>query len=282
MTTIGDWLNQAKARLASSTVFEDDVNLTLKFLLEARLDIKFPFSSATALSSQEETQLNKDLDELYSGRPLPYTIGEWSFYGLDFIVSSDVLIPRPETELLVEKALGWLEKCHEGHRPLVYDVGTGSGIIAITISKFHPSCFMLASDISAGALSICEQNMIFHGLQDRINLTLADGIPNREEKIDLLCANLPYIPENIVDGLQVNTFEPRLALDGGVDGLRIIEKVLAQSVSRMKQHSLLLFEIESSQGLLAQSVAAVYYPHSTISILTDLAGKNRLLSIENK
>jgi release factor glutamine methyltransferase len=282
MTTVYDWLIKAKERLSSSEYFEDDINLTLKFLLESRLHFSFPLLSQNLLSKEDQTQLDSDLEELSNGKPLPHIIGEWSFYGEDFIITSDVLIPRPETELMIEEALNWLLHIPEDAQPVVYDIGTGSGIIAITIAKHLTSALIIASDISTSALSICEKNIAFHELSAKITTCLADGLPKIDDKIDLLCANLPYIPSKTVDALRVRLHEPRIALDGGEDGMHIIKKVIADSVNRMKQHSLLLFEIEAGQGQLAVSVATNYYPHSTITIMQDLSGKNRLLRIENK
>ena len=111
---------------------------------------------------------------------------------------------------------------------------------------------------------------------------MADGFPNQVRKIDLLCANLPYIPTQVVDELRVTNFEPRLALDGGSDGLSIVEKVLENSVHRMSKHSLLLFEIEASQREPAYKLAKQHYPKGKVTILKDLAGKVRLLRIENE
>jgi len=285
MITLGDWKSQAQKQLASSELFNDDIDLTLKFLIEARMNHSnsgiFTYNKAI-LTSAEQKQLNADLAELSSGYPLPYIIGEWSFYGLDFIITQDVLIPRPETELLVEEALKWLKKESPKTISAIYDIGTGSGIIPISIASHFQSCTITASDISPEALLICEKNIEQHGLMDVIRTIRTDGLPQDEEKIDLLCANLPYIPEKVVNELTVTQHEPRLALDGGEDGFRIIEKVISASVQRMNSTSLLLFEIESTQGHLAQSLAARYYPNSTIQIICDLAGKNRLLRIENQ
>lgn len=282
MPTIGDWLSSAQAKLNTSNFFEDDVQLTLKFLIEARTQRYRPFISDETLTTQEQQRLDEDLFALTQGKPLPYVIGEWSFYGYDFLLTPDVLIPRPETELLVEEALNWLETNRFDHPPRVYDIGTGSGVIAITIAKRYSKCSVLASDISPGAIAVCEQNIHKHNIDNRVSAILTKNIPEGEEEIDLLCANLPYIPERLVGDLQVSKFEPRLALDGGPDGLRIIEDVLKQSVSRMNATSLLLFEIEASQKQSALLLTEKIYPHSKISVLKDLAGKDRLLRIENK
>ena len=282
MPTVGDWFKTAKNELSSSSYFEDDAELTLKFLLESRLKRHTPFLSNDSLSEKEKSQLDIDLSELCLGKPLPYVIGEWSFYGYDFCLTPDVLIPRPETEFLIEEAIHWLKQTTVDSPRVVYDVGAGSGIIGITIAKRYRDCKVIASDISPEAVAVCEKNIQQHNISHRVTVLLADGLPKTEEKIDLLCANLPYIPEKIVDDLRVSDFEPRLALDGGPDGLRVVEQVLLESFPRMKKQSLLLFEIEAGQKQSAQKLAQEIFQNSTISVLKDLAGKDRLLRIEKK
>ena len=282
MTTFGAWFHRAKEKLTSSSAFEDDANLTLRFLLEARLEKPFAvlqLSPETDLLNIE--QLNQDVEKLFTGTPLPYLLGEWSFYGMDFTLTPDVLIPRPETELLVEQALQWLTSYQSSRIPFILDIGTGSGIIAITLAKHIIEAQIIAADISPQALEVCRQNIKRHNVSGIVSTCLADGIPPIQQKVDLLCANLPYIPEKTLQNLPVIKHEPRLALDGGSDGLRIIEKVLANSVHLMQPTSLLLFEIEASQGESAVNLAKSYYPHSKIIMLQDLAGKDRLLRIEN-
>jgi release factor glutamine methyltransferase len=281
MTSIGEWLDDAYQVLSSSNDFDDDIYLTLKFLLEARLKRESHYFAEEPLPEQLKVILKDDLEALSNGVPLPYILGEWSFFGNDFILSPDVLIPRPETESLVEEALSWLSNFPINKIPTIYDIGTGSGIIAISLAKTYPKSNILASDVSVDALRICRMNLQKHKVSDIISTVEADGIPDGITTIDLLCANLPYISETSLEKLKVTKFEPRLALDGGRDGLRIIEKVLQQSLSRMNHKSLLLFEIEESQQLDALALTKHYYPESQASVLKDFAGKHRLLRIEN-
>lgn len=281
MITIGEWLENAHSKLAAAPDFDDDRPLTLKYLVEARLKLTRPLLGELAISSAERQRLDEDVSLLCDGVPLPYVMGEWSFYGLDFHITPAVLIPRPETELLVEEALHWLGGQKWLTRPNIYDIGTGSGVIAISIAKNQMPCSVTASDISPEALEVCKTNILKHGLTQTVKAVCTDGIPDDASGIDLLCANLPYIPSSTVDTLKVTRFEPRLALDGGDDGMGIIEKVLKKSAPVMNPHSLMLFEIEERQYTPAIVLAQKYFPHSTMNVLKDLGGKDRLLRIEN-
>lgn len=279
MTTIQQWLKKARLRLSQSKVFNDDIELTLRFLVAARIESQRSYLSNIPLSKLKENQLDDDLNALAVGVPLPYVIEEWSFYGLDFIITPAVLIPRPETEALVEEAITWIKT--QNPTATVCDIGTGSGCIAIAIAKHCPRCQVIASDISPEALAICSENVQKHRLTTSITALLADGIPRQTKGIDVLCANLPYIPSETAAGLNVSRYEPNLALDGGSDGFAVIKPVLENSIHYMNPNSLLLFEIEERQKETALKLAFNVYPHSTIQVLKDLAGKDRILRIMN-
>ena len=280
-TTIGEWLASARQRLKASA-FDDDVDLTLYRLLQHHLKK----SRAWLMTHQDEkllsvqiTDLNYDLDRIASGFPLPYLLGEWDFYGLTLSVSPDVLIPRPETELLVDIAIRWLKNHEWQQPPLVLDIGTGSGAIAIAISRHVEKAQIFASDISLGALRFCQTNLLNLNMVDRVQLFASDGYPPLQAKFDLICANLPYIPSAELNRLAVSKHEPQLALDGGENGFTIIQQVFSQIQNHLSENHLLLFEIESSQGQLAYAKAQDAFPYSKIEIIKDLAGNDRLLSI---
>ncbi|MES0360725.1 MAG: HemK/PrmC family methyltransferase, partial [Anaerolineales bacterium] len=144
------------------------------------------------LSSQALFTFQKDITLLVEGIPLPYVLGRWEFYGLEFIVTPDALIPRPETELLVEQALTWLS--NKSNRRLGADLGTGSGCIAVALAKHVRDLSIIATDISAQALSVARSNTIQHQVSDRVHCLQADLFPPVDCQFDLICANLPYIP----------------------------------------------------------------------------------------
>lgn len=219
------------------------------------------------------------LARLQRGLPLPYLLGEWEFYGASFYVNPAVLIPRPETEHLVETALEWLRTRRE--RSLVVDIGTGSGCIAASLALHHPHTRVIASDVSRAALAVAQRNLERHHLAGRVSLVCANLLPPLNVPLELICANLPYIPSAKLEGLVVARREPRLALDGGVDGLRLIERVLNQAARRMRQPGLLLFELEANQGVGALALAKRCFPQADVTLLRDYAGYERLLRIHN-
>jgi release factor glutamine methyltransferase len=230
------------------------------------------------LSLEQASMLEEKLAELEGGKPLAYVLGEWEFYGFKFTINSAVLIPRPETELLVETALEWL-KYRSGQR-LGVDVGTGSGCIAITLAANQADLTMLASDVSAEALHLAKQNIRRHGLARQVYPVQADLLPQTSQRFDLICANLPYIPRETLDGLQVGKWEPTMALSGGADGLDLIRRLFEQAPTRIAIGGLMLVEIEAGQGKAAMKLAKRTFPQAQISLLTDLSNRDRLIKIQ--
>jgi release factor glutamine methyltransferase len=230
------------------------------------------------LSAKERSGVERALKEAAAGVPLPYLVGHQEFYGLDFYVNRDVLIPRPETELLVELALMWL-KTHPGRR-VVADIGTGSGCIAVSLAVNQPDLIVYARDISRGALRVAAQNSTQHQVGGRVHLACGDLMGVLPEAVDVLCANLPYIPSSTLEGLPVARHEPRQALDGGVDGLVSIRRLLMQVPVGVKPGGLIVLEIEEGQGSAVISLAGESFPDASIKCHPDLAGLDRVLSIE--
>ena len=240
------------------------------------------------LTVEGQENLDAALARLERGEPLPYVLGHWEFFGLDFDITPDVLIPRPETELLVEKALTWLRESLVSRTSSAFriaDVGTGSGIIAVTIGMEIPSARILATDISPSALQVAQDNARKFDVADRINFVECDILPPHpksfptEEHFDLLCANLPYIPTGTLRSLPVYEREPRLALDGGADGLDLIRKLMSRAPEWMAPKSLILLEIESTLGVQALNLARDMFSSAEIHLHKDLAGHDRLLEI---
>lgn len=229
------------------------------------------------LDDQASEILGKALTDISNGIPLPYIIGHWEFYGLDFIVTREVLIPRPETELMVDKGLEWLS-AHPGRR-LAADVGTGSGCIAVSLAVKLQDLKIYACDISKEALLIASRNIHKHGLEERICLVRSDLLDSLPEPVDAIFANLPYIPNWKLCDLSVARHEPRVALDGGQDGLDLIRMLMAHCHGKIKPGGIILLEIEAGQGPQAIQQAKNEFITAEVRCYRDLAGMNRLISI---
>lgn len=235
------------------------------------------------LTPGQQEKMHASLLRLESGEAFPYVLGHWEFFGLDFDLTHDVLIPRPETEILVEKAIAWLQR-HPG-RSNVADVGTGSGAISIAIAAHVPSVHILATDVSANALRVAKQNAEKHGVSQQIEFVACDLLPDRSWQgdrvftLDLLCANLPYIPTDTLPSLAVFGREPSLALDGGPDGLDLHRRLFGVAPEWMAAGGKLLLEIEATQGAGIQTIAREAFGTARLDLHRDLAGKDRLLEI---
>lgn len=216
--------------------------------------------------------------------PFAYIAGHKEFYALDLQVDPAVLIPRPETELLVERALSSAKGLlgRKGRDLLAADLGTGSGAVAIALAVCQPRLRVLAIDSSEPALRLAQANAVRHGVADRIVFRHGDLLVGVDERIDLLVANLPYIPSGEIEGLMpdVRDYEPRGALDGGPDGTIPTRRALEQAVGRMERPGALLFEIGDGQGAALSQAASALYPDAAIRVDRDYAGFERILMVE--
>ncbi|MGV8048989.1 MAG: peptide chain release factor N(5)-glutamine methyltransferase [Anaerolineaceae bacterium] len=217
-------------------------------------------------------------ERLLAGEPLPYLIGRQEFFGLNFLVDPSVLIPRPETELLVEQALLWL-KGHPAAQTAL-DVGTGSGCIAISLAVHCPRLCITATDNSTQALSVAKRNAQTHRVAENISFVEADLIPPSIASCSLICANLPYIPTGKLAEVNSLPYEPVSALDGGLDGLELIQRCLQQAPQVIQRPGLILLETEATLGRQANYLVQQYFPQGKIALLQDLTGRDRLVRIE--
>jgi release factor glutamine methyltransferase len=211
------------------------------------------------------------------GVPLPYILGKIEFFGLTFTVTPDVLIPRPETELLVERALIWLAR----HRAAtIVDVGTGSGCIAIALASQYPAQRILAIDRAIAALRVAQTNARRHHCETAITLIHGDLLTPIGAPVDLVLSNPPYVADPEWAALPASVRrEPADALLGGPEGLGVIRRLLAQARSRLAQGGCLLMEIGEKQGNAVRALAQTAFPDAAIAIQPDLAGKDRVLEV---
>ncbi len=268
------WLRDQLARVSPSA--DLDSRVLLAHVLDRPASWILAHPEAMIRPDQLE-QLGRVLARILSGTPLPYVIGHWEFFGLPFEVTPAVLIPRPETELLVETALDWL-RAHPGRRRSL-EIGAGSGCIAISLARRLSDLQVIASDISGPALHVASRNARKHGVASQIQFVQCNLAEPIRGPFDLICANLPYIPAADLRGLPVYGHEPTMALDGGPVGLSLIGPALQDLKRLLAADGLALFEIEASQGATASSLARKFLPDLPIQILSDLAGRDRLLVI---
>jgi release factor glutamine methyltransferase len=221
-----------------------------------------------------------------AGEPLQYLTGHQEFYGLDFEVTPDVLIPRPETELLVEAALEVL-RAHAS--PLFCDVGTGSGCIPVALLHERADARAVALDISPAALRVARRNAERHGVAPRLKTLASDcfdalrGDEVRRVTFPLIVSNPPYVAESDLAGLQreVRDHEPRVALTPGGDGLSVIRRLVSEAPAFLEPGGRLLFEIGFGQG---EQVAALIDPKvwTLLDIRQDLQGIPRLVLLRRR
>ncbi len=235
------------------------------------------------LSRNHKIVLDEQVSRLEGGEPLPYILGSWEFFGLDFMVTHDVLIPRPETELLVEHAIYWLKKLKSKSSELnIVDIGTGSGCIAITLAVNIPGIFIFATDISPAALIVAHKNAEMLHVSNSITFLACDLFPHssNHDRFSLITANPPYIPTHKMPKIKMGSHEPRVALDGGSDGLDLIRRILNTSPRLLLPGGTLLMEIEASEGPVVLALARKAFPLAKIDLYKDLAGRDRLFEIQ--
>ena len=275
MSTVKHALTQAIAALSKPNADTPrlDAEVLLAYLLRqnrAWLAAHNDFS----LPLETEIQYKRFIRRRARREPVAYIIGQREFYGLTFHVSPQTLIPRPETELLVEEALRLLQP---GWRAL--DVGTGSGCIAITLTLRAPQITVFASDISAGALDVARKNARQHKAAKRIQFLQADLLKGLNGPFNLIVSNPPYISmeEWATLAPDVKDYEPALALNDGASGLKIIERILQDAPAKLAPEGALLIEIGAGQGAATLKLAQKYCPLLRFEIKQDLARRDRLL-----
>lgn len=276
-TKINEWLIESTRLLADHSEF---ASIETRVLLCHVLDKSREWIVTHPEFELEESQIEQAsrlVNRIIDGEPLPYLVGKQAFYGLDFVVTPDVLIPRPETELLIEECITWLEE-HPNKR-LLADIGTGSGAIAVTLADRFEDLKVTAIDVSEKAIEIAQLNAKLVKVDSQIDFVQNDLLSNYSGRFDLIAANLPYIPSEKLKSLPVARHEPILALDGGLDGLDLIKKFLQQSGEHLKPGGMIILEIEESQSDSAQKLVNTLLPGVKTSILNDLANHPRILKI---
>jgi release factor glutamine methyltransferase len=273
--TLKQALSQSRDIFAANNI--EDSSLESELLLRHVLQIdrvRLYLDIDRELSPDKYEEFRSLVQRRLEGEPAAYITGNREFYGLDFYVNPDVLIPRPETELLVEKAL---ELARKRSLSSVVDVGTGCGAVAVSLALNLPEAKVYAVDVSAAALEVVAYNCRKHGVKDRISLLQGDMLEHLSEPVDLIVANLPYVREAELAGVNTQGFEPALALNGGADGLDKIKHLCREAGGRLKPGGCLLLEIGQGQAEAVTEYLNDTFTSAEIGLASDLAGIERVV-----
>lgn len=218
------------------------------------------------------------IDEREKGKPVQYITGHQEFMNLDFLVNRHVLVPRPDTEILVEEVLQTI-KTMNNPKLTIADIGCGSGAISISLSYYEPTIHVYSIDISTEALNIAQQNAKKLGVAPKIEFLHGDMLSPLKDKVDIIVSNPPYIPSNEIDFLQVEVsqYEPRTALDGGKDGLYFYRKIIDSAPNYIVNDGYLFLEIGHDQGKGICALLSEKSVYSNIEVIKDLAGLDRVV-----
>ena len=260
----------------------DTPRLDVEILLEKALggvdNLYIRLNLNKELTIEQEKLFKTFIKDRLNGRPIAYIVENREFMGLDFYVKEGVLIPRPDTETLVEELI---DICKAKENLHILDIGTGSGAITISLAKYLPTSMVKSLDTSDIPLEVGKQNAISNGVSERIEFIKSDlfnSIENTDMKFDVIVSNPPYIPKCDIDTLhtQVKDYEPYNALEGGEDGLDFYRKITAQSKKYIKENGILAYEVGHDQ---AKDVAEIMVNNGYTNIYTkkDLQGIDRVV-----
>ena len=233
------------------------------------------------LTPQQEKFLAGLVERRLKREPLAYILGHREFYGLDLAVRPGVMIPRPETELLVEHTLFMAMMHMEAAELVIAEPGTGSGAISINLAIHLPMARIYATELSPAAVKVAEHNIHRHNVQDRVTLVQGDLLELVPETADVIVANLPYIPTGEIPALQPEVlWEPQEALDGGPDGLDVIRRLLHMAQGKLKQSGVMILEIDPHQVQPLEELAHELFPTASVSTEQDLAHLDRVFTVD--
>jgi release factor glutamine methyltransferase len=276
----------ANAQHVAARAFEaagiDDAPLEAEILLRhvLHMDRASFFADLNRPVSREEAEAySQVVSRRIAREPSAYITGHREFFALDFQVTPDALIPRPETEILVEATLARIAQVDA---PLVVDVGVGCGAIAVATAANQPKVMVIASDISVPALALTRANARLHNVDSRVAGVQADLLTCFRGRIDVIVTNLPYVRTSDWETLapEIREHEPRLALDGGPDGLSLIRRLLDDAVPFVEDGAEVYAEIGDDQGAAAIAHARTVMPWANVAVRQDFAGKDRMLVVK--
>lgn len=270
----------------------DSPRLAAELLLAHVLDvprIKLYTNYEQEVDEKKLTRYRELVRRASEHEPIAYLTGRAHFFNLEFEVTPKVLIPRPDTETIVENVLQLARNTAGFEAPRVLDLCTGSGCIAAAIAHHLKNAIVIATDISAEAVEVARRNIERLGLAERVSVATGDLYEPLHAMVDvrpfdLIVANPPYIPTNALEQLDRNVreYEPVSALDGGIDGLVVHRRILEQAGERLRPGGRLYLEIQFDQGPAAREIAQAHADLDDVRVLKDYAGKERVLTAQRK
>lgn len=256
----------------------ENSTLKVKILLANILNVKKEYlliHSEEEVKQEDKIKYENNINELIKGKPLQYITNKQEFMGLNFYVDENVLIPQPDTEILVEKAIEIAETTQKNK---ILDMCTGSGCIAISLAKNINNAQIIATDISNNALNVANKNAINHNVENKIKFINSDMFNNIEEKFDIIVSNPPYIETVTINKLEIEVQnEPHLALDGGIDGLKFYKIIANNAFKYLNENGYLLLEIGYNQQESVTQLLQDTGKYKNIEIIKDLGGNYRVV-----
>lgn len=265
-------------------LLQKDLNNEQKLALEQVLNLSRPeiiINKEKELTEEEYKEYKRINEELEKGKPIQYILNKANFYGNDFYINNNVLIPRPETEVLIEKTNNLIKKHFNKNNINIIDIGTGSGVIAITLKLLNKNYNITATDISKEAITVARENCKKHSTDIKlVNTNLYEGINDR---FDVVISNPPYIDINSNQIEQkVKENEPHLALFAKKEGLYYYEKILSNIKDILTKNYIIAFEIGENQGKKIERIANKYLNNAKIEVQKDYNGYDRYIFIIGK
>ena len=267
-----------KARIADASI---EAELLLSHILGVSKTQLYT-EPERGLTAMEVEHLSDLIRRRVDHEPAAYILGHCEFYGIDFYIDCHTFIPRPETELLVEKAVEIAEGISETKRRItIADIGTGCGAIAVSLALALPKAKIYATDVSTSALQVAEMNCQRHSVNGRVQLWQGNLLEPLPQPVDMIVANLPYIKDSEFEDLsaEIRDYEPRIALAGGRDGLDKIRRMLEQMPGKLNYGACFLLEIGWGQSGMATSLIESYFPQAGIELISDLGGIERVVKV---
>jgi release factor glutamine methyltransferase len=277
MKTVRELLKVSAQYLAEKGIAGPRLDAELLLAHALGMDrVKLYCSLEQPLHEKEISVFRELIRRRQSREPVAYLLGVKEFYGLEFQVSPAVLIPRPDTETLVECALDWLR---EHPKALVCDVGTGSGAIAVALAANAPLCKVAATDSSREAIDVAVQNADKHRVNDQVEFFHCEFFDDGEKPFDLIVSNPPYIPDADKETLEpeIIKYEPHQALFAGPTGLDAIESLIPKAQERLSPGGALMIEVGKGQGEIVSNQIANLGVFGNIEVIKDLAGIGRVV-----